>query len=122
MEHGFYWLHLEDGDPEVVEIDGDSMYRCGSDVTCRLEDGQWIEFGEPMDVISITGPIVPPNARAQADAACGVSPGAMGSAAHYGGQNANEETEKEVQNMRWILRQEARREMQARGKCGKAAG
>lgn len=67
MEHGFYWLHLEDGDPEVVEIDGDSMYRCGSDVTCRLEDGQWIEFGEPMDVISITGPIVPPNAEVMGD-------------------------------------------------------
>ena len=28
-----------------------------------------------------------PNALAQADAACGVSPGAMGSAAHYGGRN-----------------------------------
>ena len=27
------------------------------------------------------------NALAQADAACGVSPGAMGSAAHYGGRN-----------------------------------
>ena len=30
---------------------------------------------------------LPPNALAQADAACGVSPGAMGSAAHYGGRN-----------------------------------
>ena len=30
-----------------------------------------------------------PNALAQADAACGVSPGAMGSAANYGGQNEN---------------------------------
>ena len=28
-----------------------------------------------------------PGALAQADAACGVSPGAMGSAAHYGGRN-----------------------------------
>ena len=33
------------------------------------------------------GKLAAPNALAQADAACGVSPGAMGSAAHYGGRN-----------------------------------
>ena len=58
MEHGHYWLQLKDEEPEVVEIDGDAMYRCGSDVTCRFEDAQWIEFGEPMEVVSITGPII----------------------------------------------------------------
>lgn len=74
MEHGYYWLHCEDQDPEVVEIDGDSMYRCGSDVTCLFEDGQWLEFGAPMDVISITGPVMPPNAKAVGlDAAGGQS-------------------------------------------------
>jgi hypothetical protein len=65
MEHGFYWLHMEDEEPEVVEIYddgiyGDEMYRCGSDVVCRFKDGQWLEFGAPMNVISITGPLVPP--------------------------------------------------------------
>jgi hypothetical protein len=62
MKHGYYWLQLKDQEPEVVEIDGDSMYRCGSDVTCLLEDGRWMEFGEPMDVVLITGPIMPPHA------------------------------------------------------------
>jgi len=62
MEHGYYWLHMEYQATEVVEIDGESMYRCGSDVTCRFEGGQWLEFGTPMDVISITGPLVPPSA------------------------------------------------------------
>lgn len=57
MEPGFYWLHLQDEDPEVVEIIDNSMYRCGSDVTCFFEDGQWIELFEPMDVVSISGPI-----------------------------------------------------------------
>lgn len=61
MEHGYYWIFLEAQEPEVVEIDGDSMYRCGSDVTCHLENDKWIEFGEPLDVISITGPIKPVN-------------------------------------------------------------
>ncbi len=61
MEHRYYWLYLEDQDPEVVEIDGDSMYRCGSDVTCLLEGGRWIEFGEALDVVEIIGPLVPPN-------------------------------------------------------------
>lgn len=60
MQHGYYWLRLENQEQEVVEIDGDSMYRCGSDVTCHLENGYWIEFGEPMDVVSISGPIIPP--------------------------------------------------------------
>ncbi len=63
MEHGYYWLVLEDAPAEVVEIDGDSMYRCGRDVTCRLEDGKWIEFEEPMDVVSIIGPIQAPNTQ-----------------------------------------------------------
>lgn len=61
LEHGYYWLHLEDQEPEVVEIDGNSMYRCGSDVTCFLKDGRWFEFGESLDVVAIIGPLVPPN-------------------------------------------------------------
>lgn len=61
MEHGYYWLHLEGQEPEVVEIDGDSMYRCGSDMTCHLEDGKWIEFGETLEVVALTGAIAPPN-------------------------------------------------------------
>ncbi len=61
MEHGYYWLHLEDQEPEVVEIDGDSMYRCGSDVICCLEAGRWIQFGEALDVVKISGPLVPSN-------------------------------------------------------------
>lgn len=60
MEHGYYWLELKDQEPEVVEIDDYAMYRCGSDVTCFLEGGKWVEFGEPMDVVSIGGPILPP--------------------------------------------------------------
>lgn len=61
MEHGYYWLHLKDQEPEVVEIDGTSMYRCGSDVGCYFEDGEWHEglFTETMDVVSIIGPLVP---------------------------------------------------------------
>jgi hypothetical protein len=61
MEHGYYWLQLDGCDPEVVEIDGDSMYRCGRDIICEFENGSWIELGDAMDVISITGPILPPN-------------------------------------------------------------
>ena len=61
MEHGYYWLHLKYQEPEVVEIDGDSMYRCGRDVICHLDGVRWIEFGEQMDVISITGPLLPTN-------------------------------------------------------------
>lgn len=57
MERGYYWLKLEDGEPEVVEIDGDSMYRCGSDITCHLEGWRWIEYNVPLDIFSITGPI-----------------------------------------------------------------
>lgn len=64
MEHGYYWLILEDAPPEVVEIDGDSMYRCGRDVTCYFEGGIWIEYGEQMDIVSIIGPIEPPSAEA----------------------------------------------------------
>lgn len=65
MEHGYYWLHLKNQEPEVVEIDGKSMYRCGSDVECYLEGGKWHEglFTETMDVVSITGPLVTPNAE-----------------------------------------------------------
>jgi Lar family restriction alleviation protein len=58
--HGYYWIVLADEPAEVVEIDGDSMYRCGSDVTCKFVNGEWIEFGEPMDVVSGIGPITPP--------------------------------------------------------------
>ena len=63
MEPGYYWLKLEEHEPEVVEIDGASMSRCGSDIVCYLKDGKWHEglFSEPMDVISIIGPIIPPN-------------------------------------------------------------
>lgn len=59
MERGYYWLHLTGQEPEVVEIDGDSMYRCGRDVTCRIDGEMVIEFGEPLDVFAITGPITP---------------------------------------------------------------
>lgn len=67
MEHGYYWLHLQNQEPEVVEIDNDSMYRCGSDVECHFEDGKWHEglFTETMDVVSIVGPLVPPNEPAK---------------------------------------------------------
>ena len=76
MEHGYYWLHMEDQEPEVVEIDGDSMYRCGSDVICLFEGGIWVEYGEALDVVAITGPLVPPNAKANsAGAAFCASPG-----------------------------------------------
>ena len=62
MEDGYYWLQLEGGKLEVVEIiNGDVMYRCGSDVGCFLEGNRWIEFGEPLDVVSIIGPISPPS-------------------------------------------------------------
>lgn len=62
-EHGYYWLVLEDAPAEVVEIDGASMYRCGSDVECYFEDGKWHEglYAEPMAVVSIIGPIAVPN-------------------------------------------------------------
>lgn len=63
MEHGYYWLHLKDQEPEVVEIDGDLMYRCGSDVGCYLEGDRWIQFGDVLDVVKISGPLVPPNQR-----------------------------------------------------------
>ena len=63
MQHGYYWLLMEDREPEVVEIDGDSMYRCGSDLTCKLECEMWIEFGESLDVVEIIGPLTPPIKR-----------------------------------------------------------
>lgn len=60
MTEGYYWLYLEGQEPEVVRIEGTSMYRCGSDVTCLLEGGKWIEFGEALDVVAIIGPLFPP--------------------------------------------------------------
>ena len=76
MERGYYWLQLKNQDPEVVEIDGNWMYRCGSDVGCYFDDGKWYEgagtlhhltddqrlLEEPMDVVFISGPILAPNA------------------------------------------------------------
>ena len=44
------------------------------------ERGIWVSKGGQAKKL-------PSNALAQADAACGVSPGAMGSAAQYGGRN-----------------------------------
>lgn len=43
------------------------------------------DFGDIPQTVDLAG--TTHNALAQADAACGVSPGAMGSAANYGGQN-----------------------------------
>ena len=57
---GFYWAVFDDGESRVVEIDGDIMYMCGSDVPCFLENGQWIYFGEVFDCVAIIGPIQPP--------------------------------------------------------------
>ena len=61
MKNGFYWLIREDMDPEVVQLDDGDMYRCGSDVTCHFENGQWVEFDEPMNVVQLIGPILPPS-------------------------------------------------------------
>lgn len=60
LEDGFYWIFFQDDDPEVIEIIGGDMYRCGSDVSCLFKDGQWREFDEPMDILSIVGPLIPP--------------------------------------------------------------
>ena len=57
---GYYWV-LSDARWEVVQISGHDMYRTGSDVSVELgADGVWREWGEPLDVARIIGPIPEP--------------------------------------------------------------
>lgn len=63
MKYGYYWMQLDDGEWEVVEIDGDMMLRCGSDVPVRLKDGRWEEFGAALPVVAIVGPISQPGSE-----------------------------------------------------------
>lgn len=59
---GYYWMRLEGQKPEVVEIIGDTMYRCGSAIGCYLdENGKWYEgffMKKPLNVVYIIGPVI----------------------------------------------------------------
>jgi len=63
MKDGFYWLRQEGYAWEVVEVhdNGTQMYRLGSDIVARFENGQWLECGEDMFIAEIIGPIKPPS-------------------------------------------------------------
>lgn len=51
MQNGFYWYRETNGDLEVVEVDGCTIWRTGSDVTARMKD--WPDNGE-FDVLEGT--------------------------------------------------------------------
>lgn len=58
----YHWARIE-GTWEVVEISGSEMYRASSDVTVKLADGVWTEFGSVLDVQEIGGALAPPAGR-----------------------------------------------------------
>jgi len=60
MEDGYYWLFMKDAEPEVVELSDGALYRCGSDVTCFHNGNDWEEFGDPMGVVALVGPLKAP--------------------------------------------------------------
>lgn len=60
MQDGYYWVFFEGDDPQVAEMSDGQMYLCGSDIGCRVVNGEWCEAGIPMRVVSIIGPLVPP--------------------------------------------------------------
>ena len=57
MQTGYYWIQIDDDEPEVVFVDEDCFYRCGSDVTCLFENGEWIEYGSVLNIRYFHGPI-----------------------------------------------------------------
>lgn len=66
LPNGYYWLFLEGEKPEVIQIYGDWLLRCGSDVVCKLEGCRWLEFGDPLDIVAIIGPLEPPDVHLRA--------------------------------------------------------
>ena len=62
-EDGFYWLTLKGwSKPDIVEINGNGRYRCGTDCVFFKEDGIWQDAFEPLDIVSLVGPLQPPDA------------------------------------------------------------
>lgn len=62
MEDGFYWLTEIDCEPEVVQIIGNTMLLFG-DRSCYESEGIWFDsWGDKIDIVSLIGPIQPPDA------------------------------------------------------------
>lgn len=60
-EDGYYWLIEKDCDPAIVEIIGDSMLMTG-DKSFYKEDGVWRDLWDTLDIVSLIGPLNPPDA------------------------------------------------------------
>lgn len=56
----FYWVRFGGLAPEVVEIDGDSLYRVGKEIVCRKINDVWHEGDKPLTLDFISEPLTTP--------------------------------------------------------------